>query len=209
MYCSLDFLVVILLSVGKEGNIMKKLFLLMMSCLTLCGCSPTANQTHGVIDCLEITIASIGVPFEYKVSTSPVYEYADATGKTLYLDFKSTSSSVHVFADHLKDDFIEYRFNKIVGYLAMESNYYLDIDKRIIDSETKYSECKLDLKDLSNDNSEAYRCAKRGYYTSVISTNSGAAHYYALYLNLADSSLERHSYIVLGNDTLFTYTPRI
>ena len=188
---------------------MKKLFLLLMSSLTLCGCSPTANQTHGVIDCLEITIASIGVPFEYKVNTSPVYEYADATGKTLYLDFKSTSSSVHVFADHLKDDFIEYRFNKIVGYLAMESNYYLDIDKRIIDSETKYSECKFDLKDLAINNSEAYRCAKRGYYTSVTSINSGAAHYFALYLDLADSSLERHSYISLGNDTLFTYTPKI
>lgn len=188
---------------------MKKFFLLMMSCLTLCGCSPTANQNHGIIDCLSIHLSSPSTYYYYSTSTSPVYEYINASGERLYLGLNKYSEII-VHPNQYSNTYVKYNFSRIVGYLNMETNYYLDVEKRVIDVETKWTENKREMSDATLNNGEAYRCAKRGYI--AFSTDYYYNYSYSsngVYLDSVDTSLERHSYILLGNDTLVSYTPKI
>lgn len=208
---------------------MKKtiLFLLPLCVLASCGEPKFAEKdVKGVIDCRTIEVSnSTGkfLSFSYSSGYSEVYEYLNADGKLLYFSNRFTKRAfnsqineyvdvdypIKVYPSRYKSDFDYYRFNRFVGYLTRESNYLLDLDLNIIDSETKYSEYLFENnpnETLEANNPEAYEKAKTGYYTY---TTSYDGEYYAyIYLDMAESSMSRHSYIKLCDDCVITYKPK-
>ena len=56
---------------------------------------------------------------------------------------------------------------------------------------------------LEANNPEAYEKAKTGYYTYT-----NGYEYAYIYLDMAESSMSRHSYIKLGDDCVITYKPK-
>lgn len=200
------------------------LFLLPLCVLTSCGEPKLAEKdVKGVIDCHSIQVSSSSgkaLEFSYYNSRSEVYEYKNDDGKLLYfsnryikqtLDSESNKYinvdySIKVYPSRYKSDFDYYRFNRFVGYLAYERNYLLDLDLNIIDCETKYSEYLFENnpnETLEANNPEAYEKAKTGYYTYT-----NGYEYAYIYLDMAESSMSRHSYIKLGDDCVITYKPK-
>ena len=80
----------------------------------------------------------------------------------------------------------------------------------MIDIETKWTEYKKltnpdnDLEKVA-DNKEAYQCAKKNYYQNDSIEMNGSS-YYSIYLDVADSSLERHAYASVGQELAIVYT---
>lgn len=207
---------------------MKKtiLFLLPLCVLASCGEPKLAEKdVKGVIDCQSIDVSKSSgksLSFNYYIDYSMVYEYKNDDGKLLYFSnrytkkmFDSESNknidvdySIKVYISRYKSDFDYYRFNRFVGYLTYERNYLLDLDLNIIDSETKYSEYLFEsnpLVDLEANNPEAYEKAKTGYYTYAFNYD---VDYGWIYLDMAESSMSRHSYTKLGDDCVVTYKPK-
>lgn len=194
---------------------MKKSLLLILPALMLASCGGNSidkNATKGVIDCYQVRVTNGGSTVfsgDYYISSTEVYEYKNASGKCLYTSNRYRTynydytelldGSVKVYPSRYKSDFEEYQFSKFVGYLTYETNYLLDLDARIIDTETKYSEYLYSTNPNEGNeanNKEAYEKAKKGYYT----INSGT-----IRLDMAEKEMERHTYTKLGEDCVITY----
>ena len=197
----------------------KSLLLLMIAATGLVGCTPS-----GKIDCSAIVImGNNGEIFdeESETSYSEVYEYKSDEGKKIYtssryITWDGSSSegiylSIRTYKNGYSGDFTEYTYSRFVGYLTMEYNFYLDLNKRMIDIETKWTEYKEltnpenDLEKVAN-NKEAYQCAKKNYYQDDSFGSTDSSSYRAIYLDTADSSLERHVYASVGQEFAIVYT---
>lgn len=198
-----------------------KLIILTTTILMLCSCSSetnTNNNTQGIIDCYSIkakTDSNTILEKTYSSSLARVYKYQSASGDSIYTSFRSTyngaDTSLYVYKNQYKSTYIEYTYKGFIGWLTCETNYYLDLDNRIIDIETKYREYLYDTNpnDETANNKKAYNCVKNNcYYTE----SSGfeldetiGKYYFYLKTDLLEKSLERHFYIKLGADTVVEY----
>ena len=191
----------------------------------LCGCELSKNIS-GVIDCYSIEVKyhtdsssySSTNNYNYDVSYSSVYEYEDCDGHLLYSNRKY-SDGVKVFNSKYNNESTIYSFTKFIGYLTVEKNYFLNLDNMTIDKEILYSKYKYDTNpsnttdiEINPDNNKAYECAKKGYFTNFsteeLYENNRYYYIYTLVLDMAESSLSRHSYIKLSADATVTYTPK-
>ena len=186
---------------------MKKIFcgLLIMFMLCLCSCSANNQKnTSGTIDCYSIKVTEGGKTVfssTYSASTSKVFEYKSESGDSIYINTRAYYK-IFVYADRYTSDYVEYSFSGFIGWLTVEYNYYLDLDNKTIDSETKYREYLYAKNPEAGeaDNKKAYNCAKKNYY--VLKTD-----YYTLNLrlDLEEKGLERHSYTKLGDGSMVDY----
>ncbi|MCI5746088.1 MAG: hypothetical protein MR270_07415, partial [Erysipelotrichaceae bacterium] len=159
----------------------------MLSCV-LCGCSNsgTTAQKKGTVDCYSIFVRNGGSSVfsgTYSTYYSQVHEYKDSNGNSIYAncnichqvyneitDTYDTVESIFVYSDRYTVDYTEYSYVGFIGWLTVENNYYLDLDKRIIDSETKWSEYLYDKSPSGYEslgtpnNKEAFKKAKNNYY---------------------------------------------
>lgn len=196
----------------------KSLLFLMIAATGLVGCTPS-----GKIDCATIVImGSSGEILEEESETSHsyVYEYVSDDGLKIYtsnryITWDGSSSegfdfSLRTYRNRYSNDFTEYTYSRFVGFLTQEYNFYLDLNKRMIDIEikwTEYKELTNPVEGLENpaNNKEAYQCAKKSYYQDD-SVESGGSSYKAIYLDSADYSLERHAYASVGQEFAIVYT---
>lgn len=206
-----------------------KRLVLLFAALGLAGCSGNngAGGMSGKVDCYSIKVvegASAVFSGTYSVSYSRVYEYKSEDGKKIYLsnhfihldssDYKLKESTIKVYPSKYTDDFIEYSYSRFVGFLTMENNYYLDLGARTIDSEVKWSEYKFTSDPVTtsegvSDNKEAYNCAKSNYYYYAdYQYPFDRSEFIPLRPDLTESSLERHTYTMLGQDSVITYTAK-
>ena len=204
---------------------MRKLILLSLAAICLAGCSSngTAGRTSGTIDCYSIRVTEGGATVfseTYSAGYSKVYEYKSADGEKIYTStyfhyFDSNTptqndSIIRAYPDKYTSEFKEYSFSKFIGFLTRENNYYLDLGARTIDEETKWSEYKYSTnptfvyEDTPN-NKEAFNCAKSNYYQDFSGYNS---QYITLRLDLTESTLERHTYTILGENSIIAYTAK-
>ncbi len=204
---------------------MKKEFVVLVlgAVFALASCdSKTKNASKGTIDCYSVQVYSGGNSIYsglYSNSTSKVYEYKDANNNYIYLNtnfsYYSTDSIVlKVYNNRYSADYIEYEYVGFVGWLTYEQNYYLDLDNRVIDYETKWSKYLYELNpDNSNtsegtaNNERAYSCAMKGYYsiTNMHPESKNGKYYVTLKTDMLESGLERHQYTMLGDDDMITY----
>ena len=207
---------------------MKKLiiFLGLCSMLTLASCdsSKTQASSKGIIDCYSVQVYSGGNSIysgTYSNSTSKVYEYKDSTNNYIYLNTNITNINIYynnatlrVYNDRYSADYIEYSYVGFVGWLTYEQNYYLDLDNKIIDYETKWSKYIYELSpenpvssEGTPNNEKAYNCALKGYYllNNLYSASDNGKYYYILKKELVESGLERHQFTKLGEDDTITY----
>ena len=196
----------------------KSLLLLMIAATGLVGCTPS-----GKIDCATIVVMGNSgeiLEEESETSHSYVYEYVSDDGMKIYTsnryitwdgsDSEGFDFSLRTYRNRYSNDFTEYTYSRFVGFLTQEYNFYLDLNKRMIDIEmkwTEYKELTNPVEDLGNpaNNKEAYQCAKKSYYQDD-SIESGGSSYKAIYLDSADSSLERHAYASVGQEFAIVYT---
>ena len=203
---------------------MKKEFLLIIPMVCLIGCSSKngAGGTKGRIDCYSIEVKNGGnyaFQREYTISSSIVYEYKDSKGNTIYTDTQlswsgtdyitgqlRTEAIVRAYPNRYLNDYVDYTFSRMIGRLTVEYNYYYDLESRTIDFEIKWSEYKRNSESDSVsgiDNKEAYKCAKKNYYLMTEYVDSFG--FYVLRLDSTESTLERHTYTQVGNDSVVTY----
>ena len=197
-----------------------KLIILTTTILMLCSCSSgtnTNNNTQGIIDCYSITAKTDSntiLEKTYSSSYIEVYEYKNEKGDSIYTSFHSkkdgADTSLYVYKNQYKNTYIEYTYKGFIGWLTCETNYYLDLDNRIIDIETKYREYLYDTNpnDETANNKKAYNCAKKNYYANYSGYRLDeieVKYYFYLKTDILEKSLERHSYIKLGSDTVVEY----
>ena len=204
----------------------RNVLVLSIVALGLIGCSGKsgAGGTRGKVDCYSIRVTEGGSTVfnaTYSASFSTVYEYKSADGKKLYTsthlifynynDSTAKDKTIRAYSNKYTNDYTEYTFSKFVGFLTKENNYYLDLGAKTIDSEIKWSEYKYasdptTIADGPSDNKEAYRCAKSNFYTDL--TGGSYEAYATLRLDLVESSLKRHTYTLLGEDSSISYTAK-
>ena len=187
----------------------------------LCSCNgkKIANNS-GVIDCYSINVN--GTSLVYSVNNSVVYEYKDEKGNYIYTDYcpKTNSSyskrseyDIRVFDNKYSTDYTEYSYVGFVGYLEVESNYYLDLDNMVIDVETNWVEYLYDENpstELKANNKKAYECAKKNYYhiSNNVTYPKNGESYCSVIKNMVKTNLEDHTYIKLSENQQVTYVPK-
>lgn len=198
--------------------IRKTLLIGLLGAATLmCSCSNggITSKTSGTIDCYSIYVYKTGstsatYSYYYGTHYSEVYEYQNNAGDLIYTNAGSESSKLTVYKNRYASKYDEYTYVGFVGWLTYEDNYYLDVDNKVIDHETKYHEYQYE-KNPNEDNSEAnnqraWKCAKKGYYKIA------ADYYYfytaVIYLDTTDKSLESHEYTKLSDDCIIKYTAK-
>ena len=197
-----------------------KLIILTTTILMLCSCSSetnTNNNTQGIIDCYSIkakTDSNTILEKTYSSSLARVYKYQSASGDSIYTSFRSAYNGadtfIYVYKNQYSNNYVKYTYSSFIGWLTCETNYYLDLDNRIIDIETKYREYLYDTNpnDETANNKKAYNCAKKNYYANYSGYRLDeieVKYYFYLKTDLLEKSLERHSYIKLGANTVVEY----
>lgn len=205
---------------------MKKIFLLSLLTISLASCS-----NSGIIDCYSISVDGFFTK-TYKESTSNVYQYSSMNGEKIYTNEHFLTSeydpdtglsvekdlTLRVYQTRFSDYFIEYTYSRKVGELVVEENYYFNTNSRIIDQETRWIENKYPQNYNASsedeveyyDNEMAFECAQEGYFQDFAQgyDEETETYYKTLYLDMVDSSLERHTYIQLGEDSVVTYVEK-
>ena len=207
----------------------KRLLLLLLVGLTLvlfsCSGPKSGVPTKGVIDSKTIEISNLGVSgrtYSYSTSYSRVYEYKSESGDTIYANTYSkyydydlgdnAYGSIRLYQDNHTSEYIDYHYNGFIGWIIVENNYYLDLSKRTIDCETKYSEYKyktnpedssVEVTEVTPDNKKAYSCAKKSYY--ILGSLNSSNYVWNVRKNLTETGTERHTYVILGSDCTITY----
>ncbi len=143
------------------------------------------------IDCYSVN------GYAYAVDASPVQEYQAADGSSIYTNVHSYET-INVYPDHASDNYIVYNYVRFVGNISKETSYRVNLATRTIDTITKYLERAQEDK---GNNKEAYQKAKTGYYNLYEYGSSPST----VFLNPCDTSLERHSYQVVGLDDTIKY----
>ena len=205
---------------------MKKIFLLSLLTISLASCS-----NSGIIDCYSISVDGFFTK-TYKESTSNVYQYSSMNGEKIYTNEHFLTSeydpdtglsvekdlTLRVYQTRFSDYFIEYTYSRKVGELGVEENYYFNTNSRIIDQETRWIENKYPQNYNASsedeveyyDNEMAFEYAQEGYFQDFQKEydDETETYYMTLYLDMVDSSLERHTYIQLGEDSVVTYVEK-
>lgn len=186
---------------------MKKtlLFAALAACL-LAGCSKTAvNTKTGKIDCSYISYTvdqNHTDSFQYNLSYVFAAEYKSESGAVIYGN--ANFGLIYLYNNPYTDQSTTFERTRIIGCLCYEWIYYLDLDSLTIDCLTKFSKYQGDIdKDYYGNplnHNEAYQCALKGFYSGGSSN---------VVKGITDNTLERHSYIKLGDNTIVHYTPRI
>lgn len=201
---------------------MKKIASILLVSLLLCGCSSNQEKTapaKGKIDCSYISVENSGHNVfygSYGSDHSPVYAYKSADSEMIYANQGFSTSGeekfvLSVYKDKYSKEHKEFVFDGFVGWLTLESNYYLDLDTRTIDCETKYSEYLYDEnpdgEKAEADNKKAFACAKKGYYQTLINfyRDENGNFYGELRTYSSPSALVSHKYISVGSDSVITY----
>ena len=201
---------------------MKKIASILLTSLLLWGCSSNQEKTapaRGKIECSYIYAENSArtIISEFYGSTySPVYACKSADSEMIYINqgFSTDGKEkfvLKVYKDKYSNDYKEFVFDGFIGWLTLESNYYLDLDTRTIDCETKYSEYLYeenpDGGKAQADNKKAFECAKKGYYQNAgISYQDENGNYYSeLRTYSSPSAMIYHKYISLGSDSVITY----
>ena len=203
---------------------MKKIFLLSLLTISLASCS-----NSGVIDCYYISVDGklIG---SYIESTSEVFEYSSGNGENIYTNRHFLNSeydpdtgltvendlTLRVFETRFSDYFTEYTYSRKVGELVVENNFYFNTNSRIIDQEIRWIENEYPQNyDASEeveyyDNTLAFEYVQEGYFQDFKQgyDEETETYYKTLYLDMVDSSLERHTYTQLGEDSVVTYVEK-
>ncbi|GEM_PF-1504270 len=221
------------------------LFPLLMSC----GNQNAQNAANGkgIIDCYSIVLKQNGASIfseTYAFSVDGVFEYKNSDGELIYTNIFSFDNensdfankvyrwkSLHVYKDRYVTDVNyegeEYKFSKFVGHVSIESNYYLNLDTKMVDSETKWGEWKAsDENKASNstssdssstpspyeelmknpDNKKAYECLKTNFYPTLSHSDSDSS--MAIVLDSAIKGAEFHTYFKYGDDVVASYTAK-
>ena len=200
---------------------MKKLLVicLLVVSLILCACSGhNMGQTKGVIDCYSISVNNGGSTVfsaTYSTGYTEVHEYKNDNGDSIYTDgrivdyYNNASVTICVYKDRYTDKFSEYYYSGFIGWLTVEYNYYLDLDNKLIESEIKWSKYLYSSNptDDEADNKKAYNCARKNFYL-VPAGGYYIYNNYELRLDMDESSLERHSYIKIGEDCIISYNAK-
>lgn len=203
---------------------MKKIFLLSLLTISLASCS-----NSGIIDCYSISVDGklIG---SYIESTSEVFEYSSRNGGNIYTNRHFLNSeydpdtgltvenelTLRVFETRFSDYFTEYTYSRKVGELVVENNFYFNTNSRIIDQEIRWIENEYPQNyDASEeveyyDNTLAFEYAQEGYFQEFQQgyDDETETYYMTLYLDKVNSSLERHAYTLLGEDSAVTYVEK-
>ncbi len=203
--------------------------ILCLSSLTfflLSGCSNGSIPTNGVIDCYSVEIIQSGREVyarRYSTDYSPVYEYKNSTGDFLYSssyrqktveeENRIIDGYIRFYQSKYSEEYVEYTFVRFVGWLFVENNYYLDLDKGYLDIATEWSEYLYEKNPDGKenaDNKEAYQKAKTGYYQvgSFSYSDEKDVPYCSARADLLDISLSRHSYKKLGDDCTVNFVPK-
>lgn len=212
----------------------KKTTLVMIALASLlggCGNSNSDASTKSlpaVVDCMEIQVMRNGKEYDwkkYETGESCVFEYSNQDdSKMVYIDYYYTysndanteeiDSTLYVSDRGVSEKFY---FNDFIGFLKYEVNYYLDVEKKMIDIETKWSlyDKKTDPYAVTvgkekqirpSDNELAFECAQKGYYTNINADPHSPS--LTVHVDEMDGSLERHKYITYPDDCTFEYTPK-
>ena len=205
---------------------MKKIFLLSLLTISLASCS-----NSGIIDCYSIEVYGHFTK-RYDESTSSVYQYSSMNGEKIYTNEHFLTSeydpdtgltvekdlTLRVFQTRFSDYFTEYTYSRKVGELVVQENYYFNTNSRIIDQETRWIENKYPQNYNASsedeveyyDNEMAFECAQEGYFQDFQQGYDDETETYCmtLYLDIVDSSLERHTYTQLGEDSVVTYVEK-
>lgn len=197
-----------------------KLIILTTTILMLCSCSSganTNNNTQGIINCYSIkakTDSSTILEKTYSSSLARVYKYQSASGDSIYTSFRSAYNGadifIYVYKNQYSSNYVKYTYSSFIGWLTCETNYYLDLDNKVIDVETKYIEyIYTNPNNEKANNIMAYNCVKNNYYYTESSgfelDETIGKYYFYLKTDLLEKSLERHSYIKLSSDTVVEY----
>ncbi len=197
------------------------LLAVLSGCL-LCGCSDLSKNTSGIVDCYSIAVTNLSSSVysaQYSISYSGVYQYKNSTtGESVYTDEHSpyTSSKIRAYEDRYSSKHTDYTYVGFIGWLTKENNYYLDLDKKIVIAEVKWSEYKYEKNPdyryestSSADNNAAYHCASSNYYLSsdfyYDNKLDDKVTVYAFAKDTTQKSLERRSYVKLGEDCTIAY----
>ena len=188
---------------------MKKALLLpLVSLFLLAGCSNVDMNTgktdgSGIVDCFQLKANS--ATYDYSVGHANVRCFKSSAGRTFYtnsLGYYNTSYDkqvLYVLETRFDTKATTYFFEEEIGMVTVERNVYLDIEKRLIDLETKI----LPYKGPSGSNefnpAAVYSTIKDNYYL----TDS-----YTICLETSFKSMERHSYVKCGDDVTFAYTAK-
>ena len=203
---------------------MKKIFLLSLLTISLASCS-----NSGVIDCYSIEVYGLFTK-RYKESTSNVYQYSSMNGEKIYTNEHFLTSeydpdtgltvekdlTLRVFETRFSDYFTEYTYSRKVGELVIENNFYFNTNSRIIDQEIRWIENEYPQNYEASeeveyyDNTLAFEYAQEGYFQDFKQgyDDETETYYMTLYLDRVDSSLERHTYTQLGEDSAVTYVEK-
>ena len=191
--------------------IMKKGCLLFLALLTLASCSGsgTSGKNTGVIECQNLNIYGNNT-YNYSEEIMRVCEFKSANNDKIYTSYAEAGSVINLYQDRYSVDYVSYNYSGFIGFITMEQHIYLDLDKRIVDLQTNYVECKYqNLEEKSGgdpyDNPKAYQCAKSGYYIIYFNFNAPTV----VRKSLEDTSLERHTYIQIGDSSVVAYTPKL
>ena len=177
--------------------------------LLLASCTFSNKKTSGVIDCYSIKLSNSGLSetdYYYSKRKIQVYEYKNENSESIYSNlYSSYGDEVKIILmDVYGNDYVKYSNPTFIGWISYDTNYYLDLDRKIIDKEVRISEYKDKEPDDNADNKKAYQCVKKNYYF-FSGTYSSVA-----YANKAvgEQGTTRHTYIDLGDSCIITYVPK-
>ena len=217
-----------------EQRMKKKALTLIALATLLSGCANNNEQISSSslepiptkVDCNEITVMRNGVEYDwhrYESNNACVFEYSNIDDtKMVYLPNHYTYYNEDRTVEHDSKVYVtengkseEFYFSDFIGFLKYEVNYYIDIDKKVLDIETKWSLWEkadpyavtigINKEIRPSDNALALECAKKGYYTGINAVDST---FVTLNIDDMDGSLERHKYITYPEDVTFEYTPK-